>query len=151
MWWSRGSIVTVKVSAKDTGDSLSLAEQTCPPRYQTPIHVHNKHDELLLAVDGRFDVYYENEHETIDPGEFVYLPKTVPHGFRNAENRVSRLHILFEPGLEKGFLEAGVPTETPVDELPEAPPEIADAEKLIDVDEVYDTEIVGELPGPEMN
>ncbi len=149
MWWSRGSIVTVKTSAEETDGSLSLAEQTCPPGYEAPLHVHNDHDELLMPIDGEFDVYYADEHALVGPGEPVYLPKGVVHGFRNAEDRVSRLHILFEPGLERGFLEAGVPVETPAEGLPEPPAAVREAEKLVDVDEVYDTEIVEQLPAPE--
>lgn len=151
VWWSRGSIVTVKVGAEETGGSLSLAEQICPPRYEAPLHVHNDHDELLLPVDGQFDIYFGENHRLVNPGEPAYFPKGVVHGFRNTEDRVSKLHIVFEPGLERGFLEAGVPVETPADGLPDPPSEIAEAEKLIDVDRVYDTEIIDPLPDPEQD
>lgn len=146
VWWSRGSIVTVRLSADETDGSMALAEQFCPPGYETPLHVHNEHDEALLAADGDFDMYYEDESIRIAPGETGYFPKGMPHGFRNTEDRMARLYIMFEPGLERGFLEAGIPAETPTDGLPDPPPEIKDAEKLIDVDEIYDTQIVDSLP-----
>lgn len=146
VWWSRGSVVTVRLTAGETDGAFAFAEQFCPPGYETPLHVHNDHDEVLFAADGAFDVYYENERARIEAGELGYFPKGLAHGFRNTEDRTARLYVLFEPGLERGFLEAGVPVETPTDGLPDPPAEIADAEKLIDVDEVYDTEIVDPLP-----
>lgn len=146
VWWSRGSIVTVWVSEAETDGAFAIAEQFCPPGYETPLHVHNEHDEALFAPDGDFDVYYDDERVRVGRGELAYFPKGVPHGFRNTEDRMARIRIAFEPGLERGFLQAGVPVETPTGGLPNPPSEIADAEKLIDVDEVYDTEIVGPLP-----
>jgi mannose-6-phosphate isomerase-like protein (cupin superfamily) len=146
VWWSRGSIVTVWFGAEETEGSFALAEQFCPPGYETPLHVHNDHDEALFAPDGEFDMYYDDERVPIERGELAYFPKGIAHGFRNTEDRMARLWIAFEPGLERGFLEAGIPVETPTDGLPDPPEEIADAEKLIDVDEVYDTEIVESLP-----
>ena len=146
VWWSRGSIVVVRADSAETGGSMAFAEQFCPRDYETPIHVHNQHDEILLSHEGEFAVYYDDQFVRLTPGDFVYVPKGAPHGFRNESESTARLYALFEPGLERGFLRAGVPTEVPTGELPSPPPAVAEAEKILDIEAVYDTEIVGPLP-----
>jgi len=69
VWWSRGSIVTVWFGTEETDGSFALAEQFCPPKYETPLHVHNDHDEALFAPDGHIDMYYGDERSQIEPGE----------------------------------------------------------------------------------
>lgn len=146
VWWSGGSLITVKVGADDSAGALSLAHQLCPPGYETPEHVHRSHDELLVAERGTVSIHYGDEVLHADLGDAVYLPKGAPHGFRVGEDG-GGLYILFEPGLEKGFLEAGVPADVPADELPEPPAEVIESERLGSFPDEYDTDVLGPLPG----
>lgn len=118
VWWSRGSVITVRLRSEETGWPITLAEQLCPPGYSTPLHVHHEHDEALLARDGDVDIYYGTDQADLTlartaPGDAVFLPKGAPHGFHNTASEPRALYILFESPLEKGFLEAGIPVETP--------------------------------------
>lgn len=151
VWWSRGSVITVRLRSEETGWPITLAEQLCPPGYSTPLHVHHEHDEALLARDGDIDVYYGTDEADLTlartaPGDAVFLPKGAPHGFHNTASEPRALYILFESPLEKGFLEAGIPVETPVDELPDAPKEVLDSERVGTIDEKYATDALGPLP-----
>lgn len=151
VWWSRGSIITVKVSHDETGGPIGLAEQLCPPGYATPLHVHHEHDEVLLAREADFDVYYGSDPTDLTvtraaPGDAVYLQKGAPHGFRNTADEPRALYILFESPLEMGFLEAGIPVETPTGELPSPPKDVLESERVGTIDEKYATEALGPLP-----
>lgn len=151
VWWSRGSVITVKSRSEETGWPIALAEQICPPGYATPLHVHHEHDEVLLARDGDIDIYYGSDRSDLAlaraaPGDAVFLPKGAPHGFRNTADEPRALYILFESPLEKGFLEAGIPVETPTDGLPDAPKEVLDSERVGTIDEKYATDALGPLP-----
>jgi hypothetical protein len=130
---------------------VALAEQICPPGYATPLHVHHEHDEVLLAREGDIDIYYGTEPDDLTlantaPGDAVFLPKRAPHGFHNTAAEPRSLYILFESPLEQGFLEAGVPVETPAEGLPDAPPEILDSERVRTMEEAYATDALGPLP-----
>lgn len=151
VWWSRGSVITVKLRSEGTGWPIALAEQMCPPGYATPLHVHHEHDEALLAGGGDIDIWYGSDPADLTltraaPGDAVYLPKGAPHGFRNTADEPRALHILFESPLEMGFLEAGIPVETPVDGLPSAPKEVLESERVGTIDEKYATDALGPLP-----
>ena len=151
VWWSRGSVITVKLPSEKTGWPVALAEQICPPGYATPLHVHYEHDEVLLAEDGDIDIYYGSDRADLTlartaPGDAVFLPKGAPHGFRNTAAEPRALYILFESPLEEGFLEAGIPVETPTDGLPDAPKEVLDSERVGTIDEKYATDALGPLP-----
>jgi len=151
VWWSRGSIITVKLRSEETGWPIALAEQICPPGYATPLHVHYEHDEVLLAREGDIDIYYgtdpaELTRTSATSGDAVFLPKGAPHGFHNTSEEPRALYILFESPLEQGFLEAGVPVETPAGGLPSAPKEILDSERVGTIDEKYATDALRPLP-----
>ena len=151
MWWSRGSVITVKLDPEETGWPIALAEQICPPGYATPLHVHREHDEVLLAGEGDIDIYYgtdptELTRASAASGDAVFLPKGAPHGFHNTADEPRALYILFESPLERGFLEAGVPVETPEEGLPDAPEEILESERVASLDEKYATDALGPLP-----
>ena len=154
VWWSRGSIITVKLGRDDAGGAVTLAEQMCPPGYATPLHIHHEHDEVLLAREGHFDIYYGREADDLEvcrtePGDAVFLEKGAPHGFHNTSDEPRGLYILFESPLEMGFLEAGHPVDVPAGTLPEAPPEIRESEQLGTLDDAYATEVLGPVPAEE--
>lgn len=151
VWWSSGSIITVKLGEDKTNGTLVLAEQMCPPNYKTPVHIHHEHDEVLLAREGNMDIYYQDEDGGLEvahtePGDAVYLEKGAQHGFHNVSDEPTGIYILFESPLEQGFLEAGEPVDVPAGELPEAPQEIRDSQQLGGLADEYATEIIGSLP-----
>lgn len=146
VWWSRGSVIYVKLGAVNADLPVALAVQRCPPGYETPAHVHHSHDEVLMAREGDVQLHVGGEVHDADHGDAVYLPKGTPHGFRIGPDEPGALSILFESPLEMGFLESGIPVEARADELPEAPPAVRESEVLGDLPEAYDTEVVGPLP-----
>lgn len=58
------------------------------------MHHHDAEDEMFLVVRGRLVIVFENRRITLDPGEFLVIPRGVAH-MPVAEREVEIL--LFEP------------------------------------------------------
>ena len=58
-------------------------------------HHHDHEDELFYVVKGRFEMEFENETVTINPGEFIIVPRGIEHR-PNAKEECEVM--LFEPG-----------------------------------------------------
>lgn len=58
------------------------------------MHHHDAEDEMFLVVRGRLVIVFENRRITLDPGEFLVIPRGVAH-MPVAEQEVEIL--LFEP------------------------------------------------------
>ena len=58
-------------------------------------HHHDDEDELFYVVKGSFDMELEDETITINPGEFIIVPKGIEHR-PNAKEECEVM--LFEPG-----------------------------------------------------
>ncbi|MFI5186829.1 MAG: cupin domain-containing protein [Chitinophagales bacterium] len=58
-------------------------------------HHHDHEDELFYVVRGSFDMEFKNEIITINPGEFIIIPRGIEHR-PNAKEECEVM--LFEPG-----------------------------------------------------
>jgi len=144
--WSVGVLMIFKADAERTDGAFTLLEHTAPAGYETPYHVHHGEDELFYVLDGAIDCYYGDDGENVSrasPGETVFLPRDVPHGFRVVSDDACRMLVQVTPaGLEELFREVGTPAkrlETP----PQAEPDIA---ALTEAAAEYQLDILGPLP-----
>ena len=144
--WSVGALILVKTDSEQTDGSFSMVEHTAAPGYETPYHVHHREDELFYILDGAIDCYYgENGEEMVSagPGDTVFLPRDVPHGFRVVSDDPCRMLIQVAPGgFEEFFVAAGEPAsamETP-------PPAEPDVNALVALGREYGLDILGPLP-----
>src|ERR1700730_18080657 len=58
-------------------------------------HHHDHEDELFYVVKGNFEMEFENKIVTINPGEFIIVPRGIEHR-PNAKEECEVM--LFEPG-----------------------------------------------------
>ena len=58
-------------------------------------HHHDQEDELFYVVKGNFEMEFENKTVTVNPGEFIIVPKGIEHR-PNAKEECEVM--LFEPG-----------------------------------------------------
>ncbi len=59
-----------------------------------PWHHHENEDEMFMAINGSFDLEFRDRKITVNPGEFVIVPRGVEHR-PVAESEVEVM--LFEP------------------------------------------------------
>lgn len=140
--WFLGTRVTLKVAGEQVSGAFGLIEQTSPPGFATPLHVHSHEDEAFYIIDGQFTFTCGEDTLTAAPGAFVFLPRDIPHSFRVTGDTPGHLLQLNTPGgLERGFIEAGDPVEhhrTP------PPPDPA---RLEAITVKYGTKTLGPPPG----
>jgi len=94
--------ITMKTDGKSTHDAYSLFEYSVPARTDgPPPHLHTREDESFICLAGRLDVHLGSEDFTIGMGDYLYLPRDVPHTFRNTYDEEARVISVVSPaGLE---------------------------------------------------
>lgn len=72
------------------GQQVKLAKFKGPFEW----HHHDHEDELFLVVKGSFDMEFRDKTVTVNPGEFLIVPRGVEH--RPVANEEAEV-LLFEP------------------------------------------------------
>ncbi|MGQ1887848.1 quercetin 2,3-dioxygenase [Serratia marcescens] len=143
--WLHGDTYTLKLSQTDTGGRFSLIEATVPPGGGPPMHIHKNEDEIFYVLHGELDVTAGQEHYKARSGDLVFIPKNIPHCFRNNGLHAAKQLLIFTPaGFEEFFAEAGTPASPGI-----VPPAFDpdNNQRVIDVGLKYHAE---QLPNPEL-
>jgi quercetin dioxygenase-like cupin family protein len=79
--WFLDSLVTIRVSERDSDDGISVIEHEVPFGSSPPLHVHRNEDEVfhLLSGEARFSVAGKDIAATA--GDTLLAPKGVPHTY----------------------------------------------------------------------
>jgi len=102
-----GSVTEFKLETEHTGGTFSLALAETPPGVSPPPHVHHSDDELFLILEGEISVLSRDGWIAVTPGTVVYLPRGVPHTFRNTGTKPSRHWVLTLPsGFDQFYRQA---------------------------------------------
>lgn len=100
-----GTKMTILVPATQTNGTSVTIQDDVPQGGGVPAHVHTREDETYVITQGQFRFW--RGHEIIDagPGTVVYMPRNVPHQFRNVGATTGTVIFTITPaGLEKMFL-----------------------------------------------
>jgi mannose-6-phosphate isomerase-like protein (cupin superfamily) len=101
-----GTFVDIRLSATETGGAYSLYEVTVAPGDGPPPHVQSREDEAFTVLEGEFEVLCGEQITRIGPGASVFLPRHIPHTFKNVGQATGRLMGIATPaGHEAFFLE----------------------------------------------
>jgi quercetin dioxygenase-like cupin family protein len=136
-FWMLGGLYEVKAASAETGGALTAMEMTIPPGMGPPPHTHPG-TESVYVLEGT--VRYHIGDETIEggPGSFFHIPEGVVENFEPTSD--VRVLVLYAPGgIDEFFAEAGEPAERR--EVPPAPAEPPDIERLIAIGEKHGMQI----------
>lgn len=98
---------TVKVDAQDSDGRLLVIEQDNAYPGGPPRHVHHEQDEWFYAVRGSYLVEVGGALHRLTPGDAVFAPRGVPHGWALDGVEPGRLLIVFQPaGAMASFFDA---------------------------------------------
>ncbi len=89
-----GTSMVVKLNAED----VFVAENIVPPGCGAPLHVHDGEDEIFSILEGELTLVSEAGEAKARQGDTVWLPRGVPHGFRNATEQTVRALVFANPG-----------------------------------------------------
>jgi quercetin dioxygenase-like cupin family protein len=105
-----GSLFEHLASAGETGGLFDVSLVTQPPGIATPLHVHTNEAEAFYLIEGTMTYRAGEETHRLAAGDFIYLPKGVPHAFRITGSTPVRFLGLVAPGgLMALYDEVGMP------------------------------------------
>jgi quercetin dioxygenase-like cupin family protein len=80
--WRAGVLTRMQVSALTGSVQLCVFQQWCDPGRGAPTHLHAV-EEILTVLDGRAEMWLEEERTTLTTGQSMLVPAGRKHGFRN--------------------------------------------------------------------
>ena len=95
-------VVVVRVPAESTGGAFAMLEEP-PPMVDTPLHVHEREDELFYVLEGEHEYQVGDEEFRVGPGGLVFAPRGLPHSQRRVVAGEGRQLVLVSPGGFEGF------------------------------------------------
>ena len=141
VWILGGQLLTLKITAEQTGGAYSLFEDTVPPQNGTPPHIHHREDESFYVVEGEFEFLRDGETIRAGAGSLVYVPRGSLHAFKNVGEERGTLLLSQTPGglHERFFEEVGEEaTDRTTPPVAAAPPDLL---ALVAVAAKYGTEM----------
>jgi mannose-6-phosphate isomerase-like protein (cupin superfamily) len=78
-------------------DGCFIFETLDPPGTFVPPHIHPTQDEFIYMLEGTFDLYLDGTWTQAKPGDLVRMPKGLPHGYYNKQDKPSRALFTVTP------------------------------------------------------
>ncbi|HEX3930014.1 MAG TPA: cupin domain-containing protein [Nocardioides sp.] len=121
-----GLTITMKNNGKNTQDAYSLFEYSVPGGVNgPPLHTHTREDESFVCLAGKLEVTLGGEEFTIGFGDYLYLPRSVPHAFRNPYDEESRVISVVSPAGLEAYYQA-------LSEMPPGPMDFTKVKAIMD-------------------
>ena len=130
-----GRFAALKLVGNETNESIMMFEETVPAGTKSLFHLHRDSDEVAWVLEGEITFKIGNEVTVGGPGTCAFLPRNVPHAWKNSGSETGRVLFLYTPASAGGYVE----------ELRNRPGPMTDAERK-ELRERYRWEIVGPNP-----
>jgi len=122
-----GALFHFLASGQETNDSFSLIYIEVYKGNEPPAHTHQREDENYYILEGSIRFWIGDKIIDAKAGDFIHLPKGIPHKFELQSDRVKELMWMTPSGLEKWFWDNSAPAPN-MQPLPVAtqppPPEV---------------------------
>jgi quercetin dioxygenase-like cupin family protein len=102
-----GGVYRIVATSRDTDNAFFAFEAFEPPGGGPPLHTHAGEEEFFFVLEGEISFYIGGRVTTATAGGTAFVPRGVPHCFKNTSSRDARLLVLFAPGNIEGFFEYG--------------------------------------------
>jgi quercetin dioxygenase-like cupin family protein len=104
----------LKISGSDTDGELAVFEQIGQtPNGGPPLHIHLMQDEWFFVLEGEYIFQLGNEKFPMKPGDTIFLPRNVQHGFIQLTEK-ARVIVSFLPaGRIESFFKATSQWQSP--------------------------------------
>jgi len=88
------------LDATDTNGSVAILELTIPSGERVPApHYHENFDETIYGLEGTITFTLEGKPVDIAPGETLFIPRGVAHGFDNLKQQSAKALSVVTPAL----------------------------------------------------
>jgi mannose-6-phosphate isomerase-like protein (cupin superfamily) len=122
--WVLGVRIRIIADAQATGGGYSVFEDLVVPGQGVPLHVHTREEETIFVLEGGLDVTLGAQTSALGVGDFVHMPRGVPHRFHNPGPSPTRMLLTYSPGgFEQLFVEIGTRATDNNDMVPPITPQ----------------------------
>jgi mannose-6-phosphate isomerase-like protein (cupin superfamily) len=110
--------LSIKLSGQDTGGEALLFEHNNMGKGGPPRHLHFEQDEWFYIIKGEFAFEVGNQGYRLKPGDTIFAPRNVPHGWAHVCDQPGTLLTLVSPvgSFEKFILETTLYATLPTPE-----------------------------------
>jgi quercetin dioxygenase-like cupin family protein len=109
-----GRFFDLKLLADQTAGSIMLFEETMPAGTRSTHHLHHDSDEVVWVLEGEFTFRIGDEEFSGGPGTCAFLPRQVPHAWKNNGPGTGRAVFLYTPGGAGRMIEERIGREQPL-------------------------------------
>src|SRR5262245_42481687 len=79
--WYKGILVSQMAGTSDNDGAFDLVVSKMRRGTEPPPHVHSREHEMFYILRGELNVYVDRKVFRVSAGEFIFLPRGVPHAF----------------------------------------------------------------------
>jgi len=93
-----GRTAALKLLNEQTRGSVMAFEEVAPAGTETTLHLHHDSDEVMFILSGEFSFKVGDEFSAGGPGTCAFMPRGVPHAWKNSGNEAGRALFMYIPG-----------------------------------------------------
>jgi quercetin dioxygenase-like cupin family protein len=98
--WRPGVVSRMDISVRHGATQLCIFEQWLEPNTGPPTHTHPV-EEVLTVLEGKAEMWIDDERQVLVGGHSLVVPAGRPHGFRNVASNVLHMRaVLAAPYME---------------------------------------------------
>jgi quercetin dioxygenase-like cupin family protein len=101
-----GRSFALKLLGRETGESIMMFEETLPAGTTSLYHLHRDSDEVAWVLAGEFTFKIGDIVGAGGPGTCAFMPRNVPHAWKNSGSETGRVLFLYTPAAAGGLVEA---------------------------------------------
>jgi quercetin dioxygenase-like cupin family protein len=84
----------------DTNGALDMFEVVVPPNSRMPVpHYHRDWEETVYGLEGTVSFTVAGERVEVGPGDDLFIPRGVVHGFINETQATAKMLCVLTPGV----------------------------------------------------
>src|SRR5207247_3656566 len=110
---SPGRSAVLKLLGGATGGSSMMFEETVPGGTKSTFHLHHDSDEVAYVLSGEVTFKIGDEVTVGGPGTCAFMPRGVPHAWKNSGPETGRVLFLYTPAGAGGLLEGAAADAPP--------------------------------------
>lgn len=96
----------LKLLGRETGESIMMFEETLPAGTASLLHLHHGSDEVAWVLSGELTFMIGDAVTVGGPGTCAFMPRDVPHAWKNTGSEAGRVLFLYTPAVAGGLIEA---------------------------------------------
>jgi quercetin dioxygenase-like cupin family protein len=105
----KGEVRHQLLDGNQTGGNMAFAHARFVHGSGSPLHVQTREEEFFFIERGEFTFQLGNESHRVGPGDFVFGPRLIPHGYKCISDEGGALYVgVMEAGFENFFREMAV-------------------------------------------